>query len=208
MRLGIGIDRATDFGHPQLHAPMGELRKDVLHLTGRAEGSLGFTNDDAGPAAIRVGELGNEGGRFGASVPGDRTRDVGVVNDRNNLGASDYEGVGPGKLPAQTLARVLLVVGGRPGVRGKRNERSCLGHAARLGCSACRASVARTSCARAMAKSVVMTGGAVASKEISPSSPIGSDLMSRSVLSEDTPAPCLRSVTVGRCRHDAVDSLS
>jgi hypothetical protein len=59
-----------------------------------------------------------------------------------------------------------------------------------------------------MAKSVVMTGGEMASKEISHSSLIESDLISRSVLSEDTPALCLRSVTVGRCRHDAVDSLS
>ena len=122
MRLGLGIDRATDFGYPQLHAPMGELGEDVLHLTGRAEGSLGFTNDDAGPAAIRVGELGNEAGRFGASGPGDRTGDVGVVDNRDDLSPPDYEGVSPGKLPAQTLARVLLVVGGRPGVGGERNE--------------------------------------------------------------------------------------
>jgi hypothetical protein len=65
------------------------------------------------------------------------------------------------------------------------------GHAARFGCSARRASVARTSCARAMARSVVIAGGAVASKEISPSSFMGSDLTSRSVFSEDTPALCL-----------------
>ena len=57
VRLGVGIDRATDFGHPQLHAPVGQLGEDVLHLTGGAEGSLWFADDDAGPAAIRVGEL-------------------------------------------------------------------------------------------------------------------------------------------------------
>jgi hypothetical protein len=42
-----------------------------------------------------------------------------------------------------------------------------------------------------MARSVVMAGGAVASKEISPSSFIGSDLTGRRILSEDTPALCL-----------------
>ena len=123
MRLGIGIDRTPDLGHPELDAPVGELGEDVLHLTGRTEGPLGFTNDDSGPAAIRVGELGNKASGLGAPGPGDRTRDVGVVDNRDDLSAPDDEGVGPGKLPAQTFARVLLVVGGCSGVSGERNER-------------------------------------------------------------------------------------
>ena len=130
------------------------------------------------------------------------------MDDRDDLSPADDEGAGPGELPAQTLARVLLVVGGRPGVGGERNERLL-------------ASVMRLAWAVRPAErvwpgpaapgrwpsSVVMAGGAVASKEISPSSLIGSDLMSRSVLSEDTPALCLRSVTVGSCHHVAVESL-
>jgi hypothetical protein len=32
-RFGIGVDGTTDFGYPELHAPVGELGEDVLHLT-------------------------------------------------------------------------------------------------------------------------------------------------------------------------------
>ena len=81
MRFGVGIDRAADFGYPELHAPVGELGEDVLHLAGRAESSLWLTNNDAGPAAIWVRELGNESSRFGASGPGDRSGDVGVMDN-------------------------------------------------------------------------------------------------------------------------------
>ncbi len=32
MRFGLGIDGTADFGHPELDAPVRELRQDVLHL--------------------------------------------------------------------------------------------------------------------------------------------------------------------------------
>ena len=123
MRFGVGVDRAAYLGYPQLHAPVSQLGEDVLDLTGGAEGSLWFADDDAGPAAIGIGELGDEPSRLGAPGPGDGPRDVGVVDDGDDLGPADDEGAGPGELPAQTFARVLLVVGGRPGVGGERNER-------------------------------------------------------------------------------------
>ena len=57
MGLGLGIDGTTDFGHPELDAPVCELRQDVLHLSRRPEGSLRLSDDDPRPAASRVGEL-------------------------------------------------------------------------------------------------------------------------------------------------------
>ncbi len=32
MCFGLGIDGTADFGHPELDAPVCELRQDVLHL--------------------------------------------------------------------------------------------------------------------------------------------------------------------------------
>jgi hypothetical protein len=67
----VGVDRAAYLGYPQLHAPMSQLGEDVLDLTGRAESPLWFADDDAGPAPIGIGELGDEPGRFGAPEPRD-----------------------------------------------------------------------------------------------------------------------------------------
>ncbi len=114
----VDVDGAAQLGHPEPDAVVGELEEDPLELRAR-EGALRLGDDQGVPAAVRVLQIAQDAGGFGAAVPRQASALVDVVVGGDDLAVGGDEPGGRVGLPAQAVGRVLQVVGRGAGAEGE-----------------------------------------------------------------------------------------
>ena len=87
VRFAFGIDTAADLGYPQLDAVVTEHGEDELELRA-GERALRFADNKSVPPPVPVGDVLEQAAGFRSTRPGDRTADVNVVVDANDLTTS------------------------------------------------------------------------------------------------------------------------
>nr|WP_262928549.1 hypothetical protein [Streptomyces sp. CBMA152] len=125
--FAVGVDRAADFGHPQLDAVVGEegVGETVLVVV---EDTLRFADHDRAEPPVGVLERVEECGGSWTSAPGQGARvpDVEVLGDDAPADRFD-QSLGPVQLPGTRGRRVLQILGRAPTGEGETDHAVLLG---------------------------------------------------------------------------------
>ncbi len=119
MRLRARVDCAAHLGHPEADAVVHEHGEGEPELVA-VEGSLWLADDDGIEATGGVLEGGEQAGRLGAALPGQRPGLAHVEELGNDLAADGLDDLaGRSELPPPRGLGVLPVLGRDPSVEGE-----------------------------------------------------------------------------------------